>query len=130
MIVKILSKHRPIINISINGKVAPVLIDTGASMSILDINQTKKYNFSTRNKLNSSITGVGGKQSDAFYVKNASVNLQGIPMYQFATADIAGVVASINAATGIQIAGIIGTPHIRQLEMKIDLDNDSILIGY
>ena len=75
MIAKILSKQRPIINISINGKTAPVLIDTGASMSILDICQKKNYDFDIRNKMNVSIIGVGGKQNDAYHVKNANIEI-------------------------------------------------------
>ena len=130
MIAKILSKQRPIINISINGKTAPVLIDTGASMSILDICQKKNYDFDIRNKMNVSIIGVGGKQNDAYHVKNANIDLQGIPLYQFATMDISNVVESIHKATGIRVSGILGTGHIKLLEMKIDLENDVIKIGY
>ena len=49
------------------------------------------------------------------------VRFQGTNVYQFAATDIEMVVYSIEHNTGIKIAGILGTPAIKELGMVIDL---------
>ena len=130
MIVRSLTDKRLIVAVKINGKSANMLVDTGASMSLVDDNQSGKYGYERRNKLSGTITGVGGEQSDVWHVKDIDVKLQGLPVYQFLMTDLSGVASSIQEETGIDIAGIIGLPQIKDLEMKIDADNNLIKLGY
>ena len=53
----------------------------------------------------------------------------GINVYQFAATDIEMVVHSIEHNTGIKIAGIIGTPAIKELGMVIDLSRGIVTIN-
>lgn len=130
MIAKVTSGKRLIVDFVVNGKTAPVLLDTGASISILDLSQRKEYGFDTRSKMGGQLTGVGGQASDAYFVKNLDMKLQGLPVYQVVTSDLSGVVESIHQETGIKIAGIIGLPQIKELELKIDPDQGIVKIGY
>lgn len=130
MIVKSLTDKRLVVAVEINGKAANMLVDTGASMSLLDDNRKDEYGYARRNKLSGTLTGVGGEQSDVWHVKDIDVRLQGLPVYQFLMTDLSGVAGSIRKETGIDIAGIIGLPQIKDLEMKIDADNNLIKLGY
>ena len=130
MIAKVLHKTRLIIAVEINGKAANMLVDTGASLSVIDIALLKEYGFRKRTKLQGTITGVGGAQKNVWHTGDLSVNIQGIPLYQFVATDISDVCESIRKATGIAIHGIIGLPQIKAAEMKIDAENGVIKIGY
>lgn len=57
------------------------------------------------------------------------VRFQGINVYQFAATDIEMVVHSIEHNTGIKIAGILGTPAIKELKMVIDLSRGIVTIN-
>lgn len=130
MIAKVTDDRRLIVDFEINGKKAPVLIDTGASLSVLDICQRSGYKFKPRGKLGGRLTGVGGASNDVYHVKDLDMKLQGLPVYQVVTSDLSGVVDSIRRETGVRIAGILGLPHIKSLELKLDPDNGIVKIGY
>ena len=51
MIATILSDKRPIIKISINGNDAYALVDTGASLNLIDDNQLKSFKISPMGSL-------------------------------------------------------------------------------
>ena len=130
MIVKSLTDKRLVVAVKINGKAANMLVDTGASMSLLDDKRKDEYGYARRSKLSGTLTGVGGEKSDVWHVKDIDVKLHGLPVYQFLMTDLSGVAGSIRKETGIDIAGIIGLPQIKDLEMKIDADNNLIKLGY
>lgn len=130
MIVKSVSEKRLIIEVSINGKKGYMLVDTGASLSLLDINCLKSFNIEQGAKMAGEITGVGGQGKSAYYLKKADIHLQGIKIHQVVGTDISEVASSIRKTTGYSISGIIGLPQIKSAEMKIDADNGIIKIGY
>ena len=130
MIAKVLHKDRLIIAVEINGKAANMLVDTGASLSLIDIGRMKEYGFKKRTKLQGTISGIGGQQKEVWHTKDLDVKIQGIPLHQFVTTDISDVCESIRKATGITVHGIIGLPQIKAAEMKIDAENGIIKIGY
>lgn len=131
MIAPIISDKRPIIEVSVNGIKVPMLVDTGSSLGILDINKEEELSFSLKSKLPGVITGMGGSsESPAYHVRDCVIDVAGVKLYQFIATDISGIVDSIRRETGIEISGIIGFTQIQMSEMKIDLDNKIIKIGY
>lgn len=131
MIAPMISDKRPIIEVSVNGITTPMLVDTGSALGIIDINKKEELGFSLRSKLSGNISGVGGESSSPVYhVKNCDVNILGVPLVQFVTTDISGIISSIKKETGIEISGIIGFTQIELAEMKIDVDNKVVKIGY
>lgn len=66
----------------------------------------------------------------AYNIKDCIVDIAGVKLYQFISTDISSVVESIKNSTGIEIYGIIGFTQIDMVEMKIDIDNKVIKIGY
>lgn len=131
MIAPILSDKRPIIKVSINNKDAYMLVDTGSTLGIIDINCKDKYKFNLSSKILGTVIGMGGESEEAAYnIKDCIVDIAGVKLYQFISTDISVIKDSIKKNTGIEINGIIGTTQIKMTEMKIDLDNKVIIIGY
>lgn len=130
MIAKFVTDKRPIIEVAINGKKAYMLVDTGASIGVIDSLRLDEYGVGMGSSLGGTVTGVGGSQEEVRHTKNCTVDVGGVKLYQFVTFNLSSVASSIERETGIEISGIIGTTQIKMSEMKIDLDNGYIKIGY
>lgn len=130
MIAKFVTDKRPIIEVTINGRKAYMLVDTGASIGVIDSLRLDEYGVGMGSSLGGTVTGVGGSQEEVRHTKNCTVDVGGVKMYQFVTFNLSSVSDSIERETGIKISGIIGTTQIKMSEMKIDLDNGYIKIGY
>lgn len=124
MMVNILSKKRPIIEVSINGKKHYALIDTGASVSIVDLSIEK-----TNRVYSSNVIGAGGGLLELYYPKKSIVDIMGIRLTNFVLGDISDIMESIRISTGYKISMIIGVPDISSLEMRIDIYNGCVLFG-
>lgn len=131
MIVKSVSSDRLIIEVNINNKKGYMLVDTGASIGLIDIDSIDEYHFDLGKQLNTVISGVGGEsQSEVYYTKNLNVDIQGISVHQLVATDISSVKHSIKQNTGITICGILGLTQIKLTEMKIAADCNTIKLGY
>lgn len=124
--VKIVSEQRVIIPIEINNSKEFILLDTGSTLNIIDSDELKRL------KLNKSflIGDLDSKYStEALYSLNNCKAYVGNSIYmQFGTCDISSAIKAIYDETGIKIAGILGTPAIKQLGMIIDLSRGIVTI--
>lgn len=131
MIVKSVSSDRLIIEVNINNKKGYMLVDTGASIGLIDIDSIDEYHFNLGKQLDTVISGVSGEsQSKVYYTKNLNVDIQGIPVHQLVATDISFVKHSIKQNTGITICGVLGLTQIKMTEMKIAVDCNAIKLGY
>ena len=121
------SDSRPIVEVVVNGVRTSMLVDTGSSLNIIDVNQLTNLGIKKRFKM-SSANAVFGKTT-MWQLLECDVRFQGINVYQFAATDIEMVVHSIEHNTGIKIAGILGTPAIKELKMIIDLSRGIVTIN-
>lgn len=129
LIILILSDSRPLIEVEINGLPAVMLVDTGSSTGLIDINQMDEYGFSLMAKTDIEISSIGGKRCESYRVRDLWVRLEGISIYQFLATDISLIAESIHKETGYRISGIIGYKQIRNTKIKIDACNNLITIG-
>ncbi len=129
LIILILSDSRPLVEVEINGRPAVMLVDTGSSTGLIDINQMDEYGFSLMAKTDMVISSIGGKQCESYRVRDLWVRLEGIDIYQFLATDISLIAESIHKETGYRISGIIGYDQIKNAEIKIDASNNQIKIG-
>ena len=120
------SDKRLIVQGTLNGKKAYMLIDTGASAGIIDKPAVKKYGLSENKNHSVNMVGAGG----AFkaYLCLTPLVIAQKQMYQFVIADLSSVVKSIKQQTGIEIAGIISLPQMKMLGIEIDTDDNFIKI--
>lgn len=129
LIILILSDSRPLVEVEINGRSAVMLVDTGSSSGLIDINQMDDYGFSLMAKTDIEISSIGGKRCESYRVRDLWVRLEGISIYQFLATDISLIAESIYKETGYRISGIIGYDQIKNAEIKIDASNNQIKIG-
>ena len=113
------SYDRPIIEVTVNGKTVYMLVDTGSSLNILDIEMLDKLGAEKRFKMNRVVTL--GAEHDMWHIRKVDIFVKGRRATQFIASDIKLIRESILQATGIKIAGILGTPVIKELGMVIDL---------
>ena len=113
------SYERPILDVVVNGQTVYMLIDTGSSLNVLDIEALDKLGVEKRFKMNRVVTL--GAEHDMWHIRKAEISVKGRRVTQFIASDIRVIRESILQATGIKIAGILGTPAIKELGMVIDL---------
>lgn len=123
--IKSKSNKRLIIEGQVNGKTAYFLIDTGASVGLIDNNQVKNYDIEKGKRFGGTLVGAGGEMKNVRHC-NTFINVGGKDIPQFLLADIDGVVDSIKRETGIDILGIISLPQMKIIGMNIDA-NDALI---
>lgn len=121
------SDKRLIVECDVGGKTANFLIDTGASLGLIDDNQRKKYNLIVGRKYNGTVIGAGGELTNP-YICNTIVKLKDKSITQFILTDIDNIVDSIKKETGIKILGIIGLPQMKFVGIQIDTNDNMIIL--
>ena len=121
------SYDRPIIEATINGNDCYLLIDTGSSLNIVDFSQLDDLGIKRRFKIGDALSIAGG--SVLWQIFQVPVNVKGRTVNQFISSDLTVIRESILQSTGIKIAGILGTPAIKELGMIIDLSRGIVTIN-
>ena len=120
-----ISDKRLIVEGRVNGKAACFLVDTGASVGLMDENQRDDYGLVIGRKYSGTIVGAGGEMRNVRHC-DTFVHFGGKVIPQFLLADIGGVVKSIKKETGIEILGIISLPQMSMIGMNIDINSSEI----
>jgi hypothetical protein len=113
---------QPIIQVSLNGRNAYFLIDTGSDVTCLQKNDAKKYEFQYQRSYSKSVlTGIHTSADKHFVGKRAQMMLEDIPIRaKFRVLDLSTVIESIYQDSGIRINGIIGSDVLREYHFIID----------
>lgn len=117
--VKSETDKRLIVEVKVNGKSAYMLIDTGASAGMIDVNQADDFDVVVGNKYCGSIVGAGGEMQDVRHT-HTMAEFEGKKIPQFLLADISNIVRSIKRETGIKILGIISLKQMQVVGLNID----------
>lgn len=117
--VKSETEKRLIVEVKVNGKSAYMLIDTGASAGMIDVNQADDFDVVVGNKYCGSIVGAGGEMQDVRHT-HTMAEFEGKKIPQFLLADISNIVRSIKRETGIKILGIISLKQMQVIGLNID----------
>ena len=124
--VKSLSEERLIIEGLVNGKEAYFLIDTGASVGMMDYGKRYDYDLKVGRRYGGTLMGAGGEMRNVRHCDTFLI-LQNKVIPQFLLADISNVVESIVRETDIKILGIISLPQMRMCGISLDC-NDNLII--
>ena len=112
----------------LNGKKTYFLIDTGAGITTLDLNQSKDFGFS----YSISDVEVGGFINTIATVKEArgvqSIKINGVKISEFPiyAENMSNLVQYIERCSYKRISGIIGLPLIKRQGLVIDLVNNKL----
>lgn len=127
MRIKSESEKRLIVEGQVNGKSAYFLIDTGASVGLIDKEKKKKYGLKEGFSYHGTLIGAGGEMKNVRHC-DTFVEFQGKKIPQFLLADIGNIVESIKRETGIEILGIISLPQMKIAHLGIDCDDMEIIV--
>lgn len=125
--IKSLSEKRLIVECTVNGKKGNFLIDTGATVALIDRSKVKKFGLLTGRCYPGTLVGAGGEIKDVYYC-NTFAYLAGKTIPQFLLADISQVRDSIKRETGLEILGIISLPQMKMAGIQIDANDNLIII--
>jgi predicted aspartyl protease len=121
------SEKRLIVQGTVNGKIAYFLIDSGASVGMMDYDQRKDYDLAVGRRFNGTIIGAGGEMRNVKHC-DTFVHIKDRVIPQFLLADIGGVVESIKKETGIEILGIISLPQMKMVGLSLDCNDNEIIL--
>jgi hypothetical protein len=117
----------PIVKGMLNGKEAYFIIDSGASVSILDENGSSHYDFLI-GESEEDIVGYGGISSPK-ETNNVDVEVGGVDFNgEYQSQDIANIVGAVLSNGGITISGIIGSNVMKKVGLVIDFGSRSLYI--
>lgn len=125
--IKSKSEKRLIVEGLVNGKSVNFLIDTGASVGIIDYNQRKDYDLVVGKRYNGTIIGAGGEMCNVRHC-DTFVHIKDRVIPQFLFADISDVVSSIKRETGFEILGIISLPQMKMFGISLDCNDNEIIL--
>lgn len=123
--IKSLSDKRLIVEAEVNDKPAYFLLDSGASVALIDKDRKKEYGLKEGRRFEGTIIGAGGEMRNVRHC-DTFVHFGGKVIPQFLLADISGVVKSIKKETGIEILGIISLPQMSMIGMNIDINSSEV----
>ena len=121
-------KNIPVLEGRINGRPAFFIIDTGASVSILNESESKRFGFRCIDAEGYSVHGLDGGQSSMNEAVNCQVELGALKLrgVKFHTKRLGNVVNVISQNEKIRITGIIGANVIDHYKIIIDYKNRTI----
>lgn len=125
--IKSKSDKRIIVEGKVNDNPAYFLIDTGASIAILDNDRRKEYDLKVGRRFNGTIVGAGGEMRNIRHC-DSFVYIEDRVLTQFVLADITPVVNSIKKETGIEILGIISLPQMKMANIGLDCNDNEIIL--
>jgi hypothetical protein len=125
--IKSLSEERLIVEGKVNGKDACFLIDTGASVGMIDYGKRYDYDLKVGRRYGGTIIGAGGEMRNVKHC-DTFVHIEDRVIPQFLLADISDVVKSIKRETGVEILGIISLPQCKMFGLSLDCNDNEIIL--
>jgi len=110
------------LNVTLNGKKTMLLIDTGASKSILDISKAEEYDFDFVMLSKQQYIGLGGRQ-DIYAVYDYKIDEMFISFLGTDLSEITGYFKQEN----INIVGVLGADYLEQHNIIIDFKKNEMI---
>ena len=129
--IKMKSLKKPIIQAEINGKKGYFLIDTGSEISIINTSDLNRYKLQVAKTYGDHRRAIGfnGQTTAVMKIKNADVVFgDQYDHEEFFSLNISELVRSIEAKTGIKVAGIMGTDLLTKYNCIIDYNQRHIVL--
>lgn len=123
---KSLSDKRLIIEVGVGSRRANFLLDTGASVGLINRSDAKRLKLAQGRPYNGTLVGAGGTMRNIHYCDNLLELPNGKNIGQFLITDISDVCDSIYRCTNIDIVGIISLPQMKMAGINIDANSNEI----
>lgn len=110
----------PILDVNINGKDAKLLLDTGASISIIDSSAVSEYDFNIYDKTNLNVSGIGG--TIKLYYTDNTYTMSGVH-----TLDIDFKASNLTELRrNLGVVGVLGSDYLKENKLIIDFTNNTL----
>ena len=117
----------PMVKATINGREALFLLDTGATISIIDINQIAQYNIRNTGISEMSVAGYGGVDVISYDLDKPQIKMGTVYLSEeFHGKDIKTIVEVIRKGTGKKVLGIIGNNNISTSRLILNFKDGTI----
>lgn len=124
-------KNLIIIKAHVNDKSANFIVDTGASISLLDKKQYKRYKFEYFVSADERLTGFGGR-SRLLTTSSVQFRLDGFDLsatYRFNASDLGELNVALSDSD-TRVLGIIGSDFLKNYHAIIDYENRKIYFKF
>lgn len=118
--------------VKINGKKARLIIDTGASNTILDKNSIEIFTKNSIDKHSDQASGIGGDKMDSFLVDIEKIEFGStlVKNHRFGVLDLSNVNNSYKQLKVPQIHGILGSDLMKKLNAVIDYKTCNLHLNF
>ena len=128
--VELLDSKVPIVEGKLNGKKTYFLIDTGSTISVLDVSKRKDYGFRIFRYITKKLHGFGGSSLDLWLLYDVDLLIgEKIITTKYAGTHLQELRRQINIKTGYEISGILGSDAIRDFGIIVDFVSQRCYIG-
>ncbi len=124
-------KRKPIVEGTINGKVAYFLLDTGSDLTIINSKDAEIFKFKMYLKTygNKKVASFGGVHTDLYNTLNADLYLGTQKMKaEIFCYDLTNIIESLNSHSKIKISGIIGSNIMKAYGFSINYNTQEVAI--
>ncbi len=122
-----------LMKITINGKSAKVIIDTGASKTVFDLKRIKKYveekKFKKHSKLSVGL-GTDKIKSEFTAIRKLELGNLSICNYTIVLMDLSHVNQSYKELGLKQVVGVLGSDILLEYKAVIDYENKKLTLKY
>ncbi|MEP2304637.1 MAG: aspartyl protease family protein [Ekhidna sp.] len=119
-----------IVEAYVNDKWSKFIVDTGASVSLLDFTQSKKYDFTYSIDVDNKLTGFGGR-SQLMKTSEVSFAMQGAlasSSFSFSASDLSRL-NRILSQSHQRVLGILGNDFLRSHGAIIDYQQQKLVMS-
>ena len=116
----------PLIKLSLNDRDVYFIVDTGSSISVLDITKSKKLSFKFHNEMNTKSVGLGGEFS-LYYISGYEVKINDQQIFgKFVGKDLSEITSLLQNKTNLMVVGIIGMDILTYYDVSISFLDKSM----
>lgn len=121
----------PVIEASLNGKRAIFIVDTGASVSVINESEMNYFKFKIRSASSeyagTEVVGFGGKENlNIVFDCSIEIGSRAINSIVFKSSNMSHLGAIICKTEVLRFAGILGSDILHRYQMNIDFRNGTI----
>ena len=122
-------QYKPVIKVTLNGKSANFLLDTGSDITLLNSHAARWFQFRPLSVSTGRRQAVGfsGRRQATYRVKNVSLFINSTPIKALYRAfDLSSLVNFTNDRIDVRITGIIGSDVMKRYGFIINYQNQTV----
>lgn len=124
--------QKPVIEVSLNGRPATFLLDTGSDLTIVDASAARSFGFKLHDVAGNrgKVAGIGGQKQNIQLATQVDLKVGGKSIFaSFAGTRLSHMNAYFNTKGKKPLIGIIGADVMQLYGFVIDYESNKVLLG-